>query len=163
MKLQYEEKSLIQLNGKETKAKLIKKLIEGKANYDGSLEDTEWYYRGDSKSTLLQKVKIYNANKVAGGDGNISMWDNKEAHSHKIKLDCKLKKWLLTYGLNEENISQKISAKKGKLLSKKWKDYINSEHNGFIGHTSAEMKKALNMMKELYISISHELGVELKK
>jgi len=150
---------LIQLTGKETKSMLIEKLITSGANWEGRLEDSEFWYRKDTKSDLLQKIKIYNANKAAGGDGNISRWANKEAHSHKDKLENELKKWLLTFGLDEKTIRCKISTKKAEELNQKWEDYLYSELNGFVGHTTEEQHKALNKMKELYKSISIELGV----
>lgn len=147
--------SLIELTGKETKAQIIDILCSVKPKYETiSVWDKPHFYRGDSKKDLLLYVKVYNANVAAGGNGNLSRYINDEAYSHRKKLDIRLKQFLWdTYHIDEEYIKKNVPHAEGLKAMETWREYLTSEHNDFIGHTTEEKDKAYSFMEKLFLDL----------
>jgi hypothetical protein len=143
----------INLTGKETKQQLIKLIVGSNPYFENKNSSwaNEHYFKSNSKPELLKHVKILNANFAAGGDGNISSFRNEEAYCHYVEIDNNSLLFLKeTYNITKDNIKNHISFENGTNASKEWKDYINKEHNGFIGHTEEEKSKAIEKLNSIW-------------
>lgn len=144
-------KATILLSGKETKATLIKLLIDNKARCQGVNSDVdELFFKDYSKLTLLACVKLFNANVAAGGDGNISPWSNEEAYSYYKAVSDRIMTLLGNHGITTENLRQHISMEKGDQMRQKWEEGLKTTYNGCVGHEEAEQESAFQFLKQLF-------------
>jgi len=143
-------KPLINLTGKETKKDLIALLVLNGAQYERYDRADIMYYRSDSKPQLLLHIKVFNANVSRGGNGNISTFYNDEAHSHKEDVDREVRNFFLAIGIDDNYIKIHIPQKDGLKLLEEWKEYLKTEHSGFIGHDPEEKVKAAKKQIELF-------------
>ncbi len=143
-------KPLIILTGKETKKDLIALLVLNGAKFERSDRADIKYYRGDSKPELLLHIKVFNANVSRGGNGNISTFYNDEAYSHKEDVDKEIFEHFLSKGINEDYIKGHIPQSEGLKLMAAWKEYLKTEHAGFIGHDPEEKQRAVKKQIEMF-------------
>ncbi len=93
----------------------------------------------------MKIIKVYNANKAAGGTGNISQFHNDEAHSFKKEIDNKFNDYIKDNNIDVRAIPHGEIEK----MENDFKAYIDKEHAGFVGHNQKERDQVFDYMKKM--------------
>lgn len=126
----------IKLTGKETKAKIIDLLVEGKAHYEGHYRADKHYYRNDTKWKLLKMVKFYNLST----NGNVSNY-NTDAYRHGDVIRDRFKK----IGVQPE-----IPMEQKNEWQEKWVEFRKDRYDIF---SPEEIPEAMKFVDEMVNSL----------